>query len=86
MPACPTTRDAILDLIQVERRPPTWRRHAVAHHDDLLPGLWEWQADASREGTILARELIEIECQARFRWPTPEALTAADDAWWKRQP
>ena len=86
MPCGFTTRDVILDLIQVERRPPTWRWQAAARHDDLLPGLWEWQADASHEGAILARELMRIEQEARARWPTSDALTAAGAARWKRQP
>ena len=82
----PSTRDAIHELIRKDRRPPTWRWQATARHGDLLPGVWEWQADAAREGTLLARELIEIEEEARTRWPTPQAVAAADDEWWKRQP
>jgi len=81
-----TTRNVIRALIQEDRRPPTWRWEATARHGDLLPGLWEWRADASREGTLLARKLIQIEQDARWRWPTRGAAAAADDEWWKRQP
>ena len=83
---CPSIREVVRELIQEDRRPPTWRWLATARHDDLLPGLWEWEADASTGGVILAKELIDIEQRARVRWPTKQAVTNADDEWWKRQP
>lgn len=81
-----TTRDAVLAVIQQDQRPPTWRWQATAHYAALLPALWEWQADASRESILLARELMHIEEEARWRWPTSTAASAADCGWWKRQP
>ena len=86
MAAWITTRDVVLTLIQEEKRPPTWRWNATARHDDLVPGLWEWQADACQQATMLAKELIHIEEEARWRWPTEQTVAAADDEWWKRQP
>ena len=86
MPVWATTRDLIRALIQEDRRPPTWRWHATACHADLVRGLWEWQVDTSRDATVLARELIQIEQDARWRWPTQEDVIAADSEWRRRQP
>lgn len=86
MPAFITTRERVLELIQEDKWPPTWRWCATAQYDDLVAGLWEWQADIPQEAIVLAQELIHIEQEALGRWPTRKAVAAADDAWWKCQP
>ena len=53
MPTWAMTRDLTLALIQEDKRPPSWRWHTIACHDGPIRGLWEWQADTSREATVL---------------------------------